>query len=90
MNKQQQIIEVRERLASMYNVVDDIDNIIYRVGDCEKQPSEDQLLNMLIGMNEMYMVKHERVCTAFEQLVKKTHEQEKLDSCTQGDCCDNG
>jgi hypothetical protein len=79
---------MEEHLTSMYGVIDDIDAMIYRIGDCEKPPSEDQLLNMLIGMNEMFKCKYDRAWNTFERLVKETHEIAKLNECCKNDCGD--
>ena len=39
----------------------DIDDIIFKVGDSEKQPTEDELVNLLIGLHSLFSVRQERV-----------------------------
>lgn len=48
-----------------------IESLIYAIGDCEKRPSDDDLLNMLIGIQSTLKYKYHDTWSCFEYLVQK-------------------
>jgi len=62
--------DLEDDISKMLNTSEEIDDIIYRFGDCPDQPSEDQMLNMLIGVKELFETRYKRMWDTFEGLVK--------------------
>ncbi len=62
--------KLEEQLQSCALVQEDLEAILYKVGDSPKPPTEDELMNMLIGVIELSKVRHERAFNTFETLVK--------------------
>ena len=62
--------ELEEQLTECASVQEELETILYKVGDSPKRPTEDELMNMLIGVIELCKVRHERVFNTFEALVK--------------------
>ena len=62
--------ELEEQLMECASVQEELETILYKVGDSPKPPTEDELGNMLIGVIELCKVRHERAFNTFETLVK--------------------
>lgn len=62
--------ELEERISSMLSIGENIDDLIYLVGDAEETPTEDEMLNALIGMKSSLDIKYKRLWSTFEQLIK--------------------
>jgi len=64
--------ELEEHIQNMNAFTEEfIETLIYAVGDCEKRPTEDDLLNMLIGFKTSVNFKHHQLWSCFEQLISK-------------------
>lgn len=63
--------KLEEQLQSCASVQEELETILYKVGDSPTPPTEDELANMLIGVIELCRVRHERVFTTFETLIKE-------------------
>jgi len=63
--------KLEEQLSDCASVEQELETIMYKVGDSSTPPTEDELVNMLIGVIELCKVRHERVFTTFETLVKE-------------------
>ena len=58
--------KLEEAMGNMSQIQSDIDAIIYAIGDSPHQYTEDELLNMLIGMSQF----HKTRCDAMWQEYK--------------------
>ena len=61
--------DLEEALMNLDKVGEDIDTIIYAVGDSPTKYTEDQLLNMLIGIKQLHDARYEKAWNVFEELV---------------------
>lgn len=58
------------------------DTLIYMIGDSEERPTEDELLNVLIGFKEAQKFRYNRLWSIFEQLIKnKTINNKGIEKC---------
>jgi hypothetical protein len=62
--------DLEEAMSGMLAINDELELIIHKVGDCETAPTEDELLNMLIGVIELNKVRYEKLWGIFEDLIK--------------------
>ena len=62
--------KLEEHLGDCASIQEELEAILYKVGDSPKPPTEDELTNMLIGVIELSKVRHERAFNTFETLVK--------------------
>ena len=44
-------------MSDTYNIFNELETILYKVGDAPTQPTEDQLMNMLIGVMDLHKVR---------------------------------
>ena len=62
--------ELEDAMSDLCQVGNDIEAIIYAIGDSPVKHTEDQLLNMLIGMKQMHETRYQKMWNIFEQLIK--------------------
>lgn len=63
--------DLEEAMSTMMQIDDSLDTIIYAIGDARPgKYTEDQLLNMLIGMKQLHATQYDRLWEVFEHLVR--------------------
>lgn len=62
--------DLEEHMTAMGNVGDDINTVIHAYGDAKIKPTEDDMLNMLIGIKALHDARYERMWETFEHLIK--------------------
>jgi hypothetical protein len=63
--------ELEVAMSNLHQIGEDIDTIIYAIGDCPIKHTEDQLLNMLIGIKQLHDTRYQKMWDVFEQLIKE-------------------
>jgi len=63
--------DLEERISEMHNIEREIDLLMYKISDSKESATEDEILNMLIGMKEFNAARFERLFNCFEQLVEQ-------------------
>jgi hypothetical protein len=61
---------LEEDMASMLLLEDELNTILYKIGDSPVPPTEDELANMLIGIIDLHKVRYEKMWNTFEELIK--------------------
>jgi hypothetical protein len=51
--------KLEEAMSNMSNIQNDIDALIYAIGDSPRKYTEDELLNMLIGMSQLHKTRYD-------------------------------
>jgi hypothetical protein len=62
--------ELEDSMSNLHQISEDIETIIYAIGDSPIKHTEDQLLNMLIGMKQLHDTRYQKMWGIFEQLIK--------------------
>lgn len=62
--------DLEDAIGDMANTSSDIETVIYAIGDSPNALTEDQLLNMLIGMKQMHEIRYQKMWATFEELIK--------------------
>lgn len=63
--------DLEEAMGELYQTSNDIETIIYAVGDSPIKHTEDQILNMLIGVKQMHETKYQKMWGIFEKLIEE-------------------
>ena len=72
--------DLEEAMSNLNQIGEDIETIIYAIGDCPIKHTEDQILNMLIGIKQLHDTRYQKMWNVFEQLVKnKTISNKNVD-----------
>lgn len=75
--------ELEQHIMQCWNIVDDLKMLYAYVGDDEffkgmDPKHEDKLMNLLLGMTELYQLKFEKCFNSFETLIKEQHETKQM------------
>jgi hypothetical protein len=75
--KKADIFELEQSIMQCWNVVDDIKLITRQVYDRPKPLTEDELGNLLIGLETIYQLKFEKCFEEFEAVCRQYHTYRK-------------
>jgi hypothetical protein len=63
--------EIEEKIMDCWSVCNDLESIFKQVGDAEKYPTPDELMNTLMGMQQLYQWKFEQLFKKYEDVLEK-------------------
>ena len=58
--------KLEQAMGMMSEIQSDIDTIIYAIGDSPRKYTEDELLNMLIGMSQLHQTRYDNLWVQYE------------------------
>ena len=61
--------DLEEAMGEMLATQNDIETIIYAIGDSSIKHTEDELLNMLIGIKQLNETRYQKMWSTFEALI---------------------
>jgi hypothetical protein len=64
--------KLEEAMGMMSNIQSDIDTMIYAIGDAPRKYTEDELLNMLMGMSQLHQTRYDHLWVEYENF-KREH-----------------
>ena len=64
--------KLEQAMGVMSDIQSDIDTIIYAIGDSPRKYTEDELLNMLIGMSQLHQTRYDKLWVEYESF-KREH-----------------
>ena len=64
--------KLEEAMGRMNHIEQDIEAMIYAIGDSARKYTEDELLNMLIGMNQLHKTRYEMMWQEYENFTKNS------------------
>lgn len=67
--------KLEEAMGRMNHIEQDIEAMIYAIGDSPRRFTEDELLNMLIGMSQLHKTRYEMMWQEYEVNKKKKREE---------------
>ena len=62
--------ELEDAMSDLNQIGQDIETIIYAIGDSPIKHTEDELLNMLIGIKQLHDTRYQKMWNTFEQLIQ--------------------
>ena len=62
--------ELEDAIMGTYTTIDELETVLYKIGDSPTPPTEDELANMLIGIIDLSKARHGKLWDIFETLVK--------------------
>jgi hypothetical protein len=54
-----------------WHVCNDLDTVFRQIGDGERDPTQDELMNALMGMKQVYEWKFEQLFSTYERVFKE-------------------
>jgi hypothetical protein len=63
--------ELEDRIMGSSQIIDDLENLLYLVGDRPEPATEDEIMNSIIGMIEQSHIRHDRLFNTFASLIEQ-------------------
>ena len=63
--------ELEAMILDCWRVCDDLETVFKQIGDGEREPTHDELMNALMGMQQLYQWKFEQLFNKYEDLLKE-------------------
>ena len=77
--------DLEEAITDVFTNNDELETLLYRIGDSPVVPTEDEIMNIIIGIIALNKVRYEKLWNTFEALVangmidnKKEKEKENV------------
>jgi len=61
--------DLEEAISDVFSSNEELETLLYRIGDSPVTPSEDEVMNILIGIIALNKVRYEKLWNTFEALV---------------------
>ena len=61
--------DLEEAITDVFTSNEELETLLYRVGDSPVTPSEDEVMNILIGIIALNKVRYEKLWNTFEALL---------------------
>ena len=62
--------ELEQPIMDCWSVCDDLETMYRQIGDGEREPTQDELINALIGMRQLYQWKFGQLFYKYEQVLE--------------------
>ena len=73
------MMEFEKAMGDMSDVDDELDILLYAVGDSRVRPTDDQIMNMIIGIKEMQKFRYLQLQDGYENLIRQIRDKEIKD-----------
>lgn len=64
------LYELEPHIMDCWSVCNDLETTFKQIGDGERDPTPDEVMNALMGMQQVYQWKFEQLFFRYEQVVK--------------------
>ena len=66
--------DLEQNIQAMGRLQEDLETLLYKVGDSPTFPTEDELMNTIIGMIELHKIRYEKLWNCFEQSITENEQ----------------
>jgi len=68
------LYELEPMIMDCWHVCDDLGVVFKQIGDGDREPTQDELMNTLLGMQQLYQWKFEQLFNRYEDTLKAQRE----------------
>ena len=61
--------DLEDRIMGSSQIIDDLENLLYLVGDRPEPATEDEIMNAIVGLIEQSHIRHDRLFNTFASLI---------------------
>ena len=69
------LYEIEPYIMDCWSVCNDIETVFKQIGDGHPEPTEDEIMNALMGMQQIYQWKFEQLFNRYEQIQRSQREE---------------
>tara|TARA_R110000764_G_scaffold204906_1_gene290152 strand:+ start:158 stop:388 length:231 start_codon:yes stop_codon:yes gene_type:complete len=73
------LYELEPHIMDCWSVCNDLESVFRQIGDGERYPTPDEMMNALMGMQQLYQWKFEQLFFKYEQIHKEQREESNDD-----------
>ena len=73
------LYELEPHIMDCWRVCNDLEAVFKQIGDGEREPTQDEMMNALMGMQQLYQWKFEQLFDKFEWIQKSQREENNND-----------
>ncbi len=73
------LYELEPHIMDCWAVCNDLETVFKQIGDGEREPTQDEMMNALIGMQQLYQWKFEQLFFKYEQIQKAQRKESNND-----------
>jgi len=71
------LYDLEPMIMDCWHVCDDLQVVFKQIGDGEREPTHDEMMNALMGMQQVYQWKFEQLFFKYEQVIKRIKDNER-------------
>ena len=64
------LYDLEPMIMDCWHVRDDLQVVFRQIGDGEREPTEDEMMNTLMGMQQLYQWKFEQLFFKYEEAIR--------------------
>jgi hypothetical protein len=64
------LYDLEQMIMDCWHVCDDLQVVFRQIGDGERDPTQDELMNALMGMQQVYQWKFEQLFYKYERVIE--------------------
>jgi|TARA_B110000259_G_C13899734_1_gene356359 hypothetical protein len=69
------LYDLEPHIMDCWSVCNDIETVFKQIGDGHPEPTEDEIMNALMGMQQIYQWKFEQLFNRYEQIQRSQREE---------------
>ena len=63
--------ELEPHIMDCWSVCADLETVFKQIGDGEREPTQDEMMNTLMGMQQLYQWKFDQLFFKYEDIIKR-------------------
>ena len=72
--------DLEEKIMDCWSVCNDLESVFRQIGDGDRYPTPDELMNTILGMQQLYQWKFEQLFNKYEDILEAQREDSELPS----------
>lgn len=68
------LYDLEQPIMDCWSVCNDLETVFKQIGDGEREPTHDEMMNALMGIQQLYQWKFEQLFFTYEQILKTNRE----------------
>ena len=72
--------DLEQRIMQCWDIIDDLEVLYTQVLDAPRKPTDDEIANVLLGLQQLYDMKFYNLMSTYEKFLKEKH-NEKTNYC---------
>tara|TARA_R110001632_G_scaffold184365_1_gene304512 strand:+ start:112 stop:348 length:237 start_codon:yes stop_codon:yes gene_type:complete len=74
------LYDLESMIMDCWHVCNDLEAVFRQIGDGEREPTQDEMMNTLMGMQQLYEWKFEQLWEKYEAVMKSQREAMQYDN----------